>query len=103
MFEKLRSASQTVKREFKTYQLLLKDDRTPRPAKLVLGLAVGYALLPFDLIPDFIPVIGQIDDLIIVPSLVLLALKMVPKELGDECRERARVGMEAVKSPGEPS
>ncbi len=83
---KLKAFARKVKRELKVYQLLLKDRRTPRPAKFVLGLAVGYAMLPFDLIPDFLPVIGHLDDLIIVPSLVFLSLKMVPPELVEECR-----------------
>lgn len=47
-------------------------------------------MLPFDLIPDFIPVIGQLDDLVIVPGLVLLALKFVPKEIVEDCRKRER-------------
>ena len=87
---KLKAFARKVKRELKVYQLLLKDRRTPRPAKFVLGLAVGYAMLPFDLIPDFLPVIGHLDDLIIVPGLVFLSLKMVPPELVEECRSAAR-------------
>lgn len=51
---------------------------------------VAYALSPIDLIPDFIPVLGYVDDLIIVPAGIFLALKMIPKEVLEECRERAR-------------
>ncbi len=49
-------------------------------------MAIGYALLPFDLIPDFLPVIGHLDDAIIVPGLIYLALQRVPQEIIDECR-----------------
>ncbi|WP_202973492.1 YkvA family protein [Abditibacterium utsteinense] len=52
----------------------------------MLGLAIGYALLPFDLIPDFLPLIGHLDDAIIVPSLIYWALKRIPQKIKDECR-----------------
>ena len=71
------------------YQLVLKDRRTPRLAKFLLGLAVGYALSPVDLIPDFVPVLGYLDDIVLVPALVLLALKMVPREVIEDCRLKA--------------
>jgi carbonic anhydrase len=57
-------------------------------AKFLLWLAIGYVLLPFDLIPDFIPVLGQLDDALIVPGLVYLALRMIPKEIITECRQQ---------------
>lgn len=55
---------------------------------MLLGLAVGYLLLPFDLIPDFIPVLGQLDDLAIVPSLFWLSIKCVPPQVIAECRQQ---------------
>jgi uncharacterized membrane protein YkvA (DUF1232 family) len=67
----------------------MSHPRTPVVSRLVLGAAVGYLLLPFDLIPDWIPVLGALDDLIIVPGLVWLALLMVPRGVVDECREEA--------------
>jgi uncharacterized membrane protein YkvA (DUF1232 family) len=81
-----RKVAAAFKKELKVYQLVLKDKRTPKLAKILLSLAVGYLLMPFDLIPDFIPVLGHIDDLIIVPILVILALKMIPKEVVADCR-----------------
>ena len=90
MFKQLKDFSSTIKREIKFYQLVLADPRTPRLAKMLLGLALGYLLLPFDLIPDFIPVLGYLDDLILVPLGITLALKMIPKTVWDECREEAQ-------------
>ncbi len=75
-----------------TYALLLayRDRRVPWYAKVLLALVIAYALSPIDLIPDFIPVIGYLDDIIIVPAGIYLALKMIPKPLMDEFRARAR-------------
>jgi len=89
MFEKLKSLGRSLKREVTVYQLVIQDKRTPKLAKLLLMLAVGYVLLPFDIIPDFIPVIGHVDDAIIVPALVRLALRYVPQAVLDDCRMRA--------------
>lgn len=93
MLQKLKILFQTLKHEIQIYRLVLGDARTPLLAKLLLGLAVGYLLLPFDLIPDFIPVIGQLDDLIIVPMLFWLALKLIPKEIIAESRRRVQDGL----------
>ena len=75
-----------------TYALYLayKDPRVPWYAKVFMIAVIGYALSPIDLIPDFIPVLGYVDDLIIVPAGVLLALKMIPREVLEECREKAK-------------
>jgi uncharacterized membrane protein YkvA (DUF1232 family) len=73
---------------------VLRHPQTPLGGKVLLGLAIGYLLLPFDLIPDFIPVIGHLDDVIIVPGLIYLALKMIPNEIILECREKYRAGVD---------
>jgi len=74
-----------------TYALYLayRDPRTPWYAKAFVALVVGYAFSPVDLIPDFIPVLGYLDDLVLVPLGMILARKMVPETVLAECRERA--------------
>lgn len=89
MMDRLRDIARRLKSEFAVYRLALKHPGTPWLAKILLGLAVGYVLLPFDLIPDFIPVIGHLDDLVIVPTLIYLALKMIPDNVMAECRQKA--------------
>lgn len=86
MFDKMKRTGLAIKGELDVYRRVLKDKRTPRIAKILLGLAIGYLLLPVDIIPDFIPVIGHLDDLIIVPVLVIIALKMIPKEVIEDSR-----------------
>lgn len=66
------------------YRALYGDPRTPWTARVLLWLAIGYTLLPVDLIPDFIPVVGHLDDLIIVPALLLIALRLIPAEVKQE-------------------
>jgi uncharacterized membrane protein YkvA (DUF1232 family) len=88
MRERLREAAALLRRELAG--LVLRDARTPRAAKLLLGLAVAYTLSPIDLIPDFIPVLGQLDDALIVPALVLAALRMVPDEVVTQARAQAQ-------------
>ena len=75
-----------------TYALYLayRDPRVPWYAKAFVALVVGYAFSPLDLIPDFIPVLGYLDDLVLVPLGITLALKMIPKPLMEECRRNAQ-------------
>lgn len=91
MLEKLKQITRQAKRELQVYQLVMRHPQTPTLAKWLMGLAVGYLLMPFDLIPDFIPVLGQLDDVVIVPLLVWLALKRVPPEILQQCRAEVAV------------
>ncbi len=90
MIQKMKTAWNHFKLEVEVYQCVLTDKRTPRIAKFLLGFAVAYALSPIDLIPDFIPVLGHLDDLVILPFLVILALKLIPKDVIEDCRSRKR-------------
>ena len=98
MLEKLKSVGKGLKTQIRIYRLVLRDPRTPWYAKALLALAVGYFLLPFDLIPDFIPVLGQLDDLILVPALVILALKLIPRDVVEDCARRV-----AAEAPAPPT
>ncbi|HEX9997399.1 MAG TPA: YkvA family protein [Abditibacterium sp.] len=91
---KLSDLAHTFKRELAFYRAVAAHPRTPKTAKWLLVAAIGYALLPFDLIPDFLPIIGHLDDAVIIPGLIYLALKRVPKTIYEECRA-------AVVSPAE--
>ncbi len=88
MLQRFGNLAKVFKRELAVYRRVLNDPRTPRFPKVLLGLAVGYTLMPFDLIPDFLPVIGHLDDLVIVPFLVRWAIQMIPFEVIEEARRK---------------
>lgn len=79
-----------LKREIYALYLAYKDPRVPWYAKLLAACIVAYALSPIDLIPDFIPVLGYLDDLILVPLGIYLVLKLIPDDVMAECREIAQ-------------
>jgi uncharacterized membrane protein YkvA (DUF1232 family) len=84
--DKLKQIAAKLKAEFKFYQRLQQHPKTPKLAKALLWLAIGYVLMPFDLIPDFLPVIGQLDELVVIPILLYLALKLTPQEIIEACK-----------------
>jgi uncharacterized membrane protein YkvA (DUF1232 family) len=88
--ESWRDKAKNLKTDIYALYLSCRDPKVPWRAKAVILLTIGYFLSPIDLIPDFIPVIGQIDDLIIVPAGISLAVKMIPKSVMEENRRRAR-------------
>jgi uncharacterized membrane protein YkvA (DUF1232 family) len=85
----LKVRARVLKRETYVLYLAVRDPRTPWYARAVAGAVVAYALSPIDLIPDFIPVIGYLDDLIVVPLGIALALKLIPAPVMADCRLRA--------------
>ncbi|OUS76975.1 hypothetical protein B1748_10400 [Paenibacillus sp. MY03] len=95
---KLKSVARKLKNDLFVLFLSYKDPRTPFFAKIVAICVVAYAFSPIDLIPDFIPILGYLDDLIIVPLGIALALKLVPSQVIEENRVRA----EELKRNGKP-
>lgn len=83
----MQQIARQFKEELEVYRLVLHHPGTPRLAKWLLGMAVAYLLMPFDLIPDFIPVLGQLDDLVIIPAIFYLAIRMIPPGVVTECRQ----------------
>lgn len=69
--------------------IAMKKKETPIMAKIIAGITVGYALSPIDIIPDFIPILGYLDDIIILPLLAGLAIKLIPEEIMLACKEEA--------------
>jgi uncharacterized membrane protein YkvA (DUF1232 family) len=90
MFERFKNLAKHIKQEFVLYQQVARHPDTPWLAKACLGLAIGYLLLPFDLIPDFIPMLGQLDDMVIVPLLIYIALKLTPDSIIESCRQQLK-------------
>ena len=86
MIKKLKAIAHKFKAEFEFYRRLQQHPQTPKLAKALLWLAIGYLLMPFDLIPDFLPVIGQLDELVIIPMLLYWALQLTPPDIIAACR-----------------
>jgi uncharacterized membrane protein YkvA (DUF1232 family) len=98
MIEKWKQQARKFKTEIYALYLAYKDPRVPLHARIFAACVVGYAFSPIDLIPDPIPILGYLDDLVLIPLGVMLALRMIPKEVMAECRERAT----AVMAQGKP-
>lgn len=88
-----------LKKETYAIYLACKDPRVPWYARVFAGFVVAYAFSPIDLIPDVIPILGYLDDLILVPLGIILVLKMIPPNVLAECREQA----EAAMNEGKPT
>jgi uncharacterized membrane protein YkvA (DUF1232 family) len=87
--KRLRRWARAVKRDVVALSLAARDPRVPWHAKLVAAAVAAYALSPIDLIPDFVPVLGFLDDVIVVPLGILLAIRLVPADVMAELRAEA--------------
>ena len=96
----LRQIADRLKRELGYYRCLIAHPKTPKLARFLLGAALAYFLTPIDLIPDFVPVLGHVDDLLIVPSLIWLALRLVPAEVIAVCRSAQASSIDSLSQPG---
>ena len=88
-FAAWRERVRALKRETLTLYLACRHPRVPWYAKGLAVLVDGYALSPLDLIPDFVPVLGYLDDLVLIPLGIVLVVRMIPAEVLDECRARS--------------
>ncbi|RMW99921.1 DUF1232 domain-containing protein [Legionella jordanis] len=95
---KIKQFAETMRLQLRTLNEIRLDPRTPWIAKFIILIVVAYAISPIDLIPDFIPVLGYIDDLILLPLGIYLAIKLIPKEVWLDCRMRAQNGKAPLPS-----
>lgn len=85
----LKARAHALKKELTALYYAYRDPDTPLFSKIMIAIAIGYALSPIDLIPDFIPVLGYLDDVLLLPLLITLALRNIPKEIITKAREKA--------------
>ncbi|MFH0938358.1 MAG: YkvA family protein [Planctomycetota bacterium] len=90
LLSELKQRARHLKVEIFALYLAARDPRTPWYAKLLVAAIVAYAFSPIDLIPDFIPVLGYLDDLILIPMGIALAIKLIPNSIFAECRIRSQ-------------
>lgn len=89
IINRLKQWARGIKRDVIALWIAARDPRVPWYAKTVAGLVAAYALSPIDLIPDFIPIVGYLDDLLIVPAGIMLAVRLTPADLMEEFRKQA--------------
>ncbi len=90
----LKERAQKMKTEIPALVIAFKDPDTPTLAKLIVALVIGYALSPIDLIPDFIPVVGYLDDLLLLPGMIALAITLIPEQVMIRSRQKAKLLLE---------
>ena len=82
----LKDRSRQFKVDIPAVFIAMRKKETPILAKIIAGITIGYALSPIDLIPDFVPVLGYLDDLIILPVLISITIKLIPQDIFAQCR-----------------
>lgn len=85
----LKERAKKLKTDIPAVFLAFRHKSTPLGAKILAGITVGYALSPIDLIPDFIPVLGYLDDILLLPALIALTVRLIPAEIMEECKKNA--------------
>lgn len=85
----VKERAKQLKSDIPAIFIALKDKDTPLLAKIFAGLTIGYALSPIDLVPDFVPVLGYLDDIIILPAMAALTIKFIPDEIWRKSKEKA--------------
>lgn len=95
---KLKERAKRIKTDIPAVFIALKKKETPLLPKIVAGITVGYALSPIDIIPDFIPILGYLDDLIILPALIALTIRLLPEDI----LKQSRLEAEGLWSSGKP-
>lgn len=98
--DRARQWARSIKRDIVALWIAARDHRTPLMAKIIAGAIAAYALSPIDLIPDFVPVLGYLDDLLIVPAGIMLAVSLIPNELMEEFRRTAEARTQRPASRG---
>ncbi|NCV03964.1 MAG: DUF1232 domain-containing protein, partial [Burkholderiaceae bacterium] len=90
IFQRIRSWANELKSDVLVLWFALKNSRTPLIARAVAFITVAYALSPIDLIPDFVPILGYLDDLILIPIFIWITIKLVPDDVRAQSREQAQ-------------
>ena len=86
----MKERANKLKTDIPAVYIALKKKETPTIAKGCAAITVAYALSPIDLIPDFIPVLGYVDDVVILPALVTLTIKLIPRDIFEQCRNESK-------------
>ncbi len=94
---KFKNATDSINQKIGAMYIAIKRDDTPLYAKLACGLCVYYVLSPLDIVPDFIPILGAIDDVVVLPFLMWLSVKLMPADIMEECMQQTKEDWQADK------